>query len=357
MFAETHIIIVASNTKDTRNTHSHFYNTLSQPLDLSEGRWKVGVKKIIYFNAFRNIVNESVTVRRHKSDGLHASLLVSEAPAESTLLPFKARVLPANGQYSIKLSKHRDGGYYYDTFSVHINTDPSKPKIEWTKFDVWGLDDSFPPEGTVLVSRTKTADFPLRYEETITLNSYHASEEISSVISYDATDTYSIPPGEYHSIVALLKGIPKVLGVKYKVEGNNRVRIAINKKYVEHVTFNNDLHLILGFKKKTITAPGTIADNAPQLNRGRFAFFIYSNIVGNQAVGDMQVPLLDVISISSRQNFGDIVSLDVCNPIYRDVIVKNVSEVEIKITSDSGELIAFDSADSKTLMVLQFIKI
>lgn len=361
--AKTHTIIVTSNTPDPRNTPSKFYNTLSQPLILSRGRWKVGVKKIIYLNAFRNIINESVSVRRQNfRSKLWVSLFVKKAPRDemiSSQSEFKIRKVVVNDQFWFTLSRHNpsDDDLFYDCH-VYVNNDDTKPKLDWKEFEIEGYEDEEHKERKILLKRSKLPNWPLKYDERFVLPQDKSATEVCAAIFYLETDTFPIPPGKYDKIESLLSAIPKVLGIEYSID-EKRVKVTIGKDYAEYITLNNDLNLTLGFKSSIIVqGKAALAEYLPQLNRGRFAFFIYSNIVGNQPVGHMQVPLLDVISIP-KSEFADIISLDVPDAIYREVVLKHISEIEINITTDSGELVAFDNiaGNAKTLLVLHFVQI
>lgn len=93
----------------------------------------------------------------------------------------------------------------------------------------------------------------------------------------------------------------------------------------------------------------------PPLQRGLFAIFIYSNICGYSHVGDTLVPLLNVISMPNS-NVGQIVSVDVADPMYIPVSYNTISAIEIKLTSDTGELLPFEGDSAKSIITLHFRK-
>ena len=182
---------------------------------------------------------------------------------------------------------------------------------------------------------------------------------------FESTSSYFVEKGYYKNIKELLESISHVKSGEYNLKDlvsfsvNKRGRVEMRILGDTHtVTLANDLHISLGFDKAVFTEKINIARYHSQLNRGRFAFFIYSNLVQPTLVGDTEVPLLDVISIDSRANYQDVVSMDVQNPIYRRVALRNIGDIEIKIASDSGEEIWFDNESNaaKTLIALHFIR-
>ena len=341
-FAASHSVIVVSNAKDGRNNSNHFYNVLKQPLDLSHGQWSVGVKKIIYHNTMMTIVDESLSYhttghyRSPKEESITASYKWKQVSGfkvwhrvhitrrfelqvwiEEPLDVLEINIFPrpqAEGQPQIK-------EVFYN---IHTN-------FPWRK--EWHLFSLFPSDIKHYVLEMKWTT-------------------MGKVVH--------IPSGHYASLEKLCKEINRQVATQTEHfrftlwDDNAKCRLEIKSSDIESVVLNSDLNITLGFDERRFTAPQTFAPHPPQLDRGRFAMFLYSNIVEYSPVGDAQAPLLDVISLP-RQKFGDIVSIEVAQPTYRPVVIKQLGEIEILCTSDTGEPMPFTESNSKTLVELHFI--
>ena len=172
-------------------------------------------------------------------------------------------------------------------------------------------------------------------------------------------EDYPIPAGNYREIKDIVTTLNKltIKDVWFSLDKDNLMNIQVKNSNIASLKMNKLLHYTLGYDADVITCT-TKATHFPQLNRGRFAFFIYSNLVNHIRVGDMDAPLMDVISIP-KSEYGDIISLDVINPLYSPVALKHINEVEIMLATDSGELITFDNrpGNAKTLIVLHFVQV
>ena len=82
------------------------------------------------------------------------------------------------------------------------------------------------------------------------------------------------------------------------------------------------------------------------------AFYIYSDIVDYQFIGDTFAPILRVIPISNKQVYGEYVCESYTTPHYVPVKRSNIDTIEIDIKTDSGEAIQFNSG--KLLIKLHF---
>ena len=346
---EQHTVIVTSNVNDLRNTSSHFYNVLGKPLDLSRGKWKVAVKKIIYLNSFLNIIDESLSVfRKYKKKTENISF-------NKTKIDWLERVTIVDG-FDVSTFSTKEGVW---GFHVFVDTQspilPTSYKIHITKED--GTEVEF-LTGTVYPdNKTFHIFFTNSLGSTISSKLPEDAVNCSVEVSYCKKRDYTIPVGNYETVNDLLNTINSLGISDFNVTMDAGYVSVEMHNQIEWVTLNNDLNLTLGFNQVMLTK-STRATHLPQMNRGRFAFFIYSNLVHNVRVGSMEVPLMDVISIP-KQEFAEIVSLDVVNPLYSDVSLKVVHEIEIMLASDSGELIKFDNSvgNAKTLIVLHFMRV
>lgn len=349
---DEHTIIVTSNTNDERNTSNHFYNVLSQPLYLT-GEWRVGVKKIIYLNNFLNIVNESLHVDSTPIYSNIASLNAEDAPLSKDGIRY--RDLPINNEnIMFHLHNVNEKTGQFQEATIQVNFDKKKPYIDNLEINIEttinGITIHAFHKQTISRGLLQNGDY---------LQSFVNIPQKAKHIKFSATtrlqNTYIIPPGNYPSITDLLDVFPKIDGVKTQLKNGVHVEFQLDH-YVNSLVMQHDLNYTLGFKEDKIFRT-TTAQYTPQLNRGRFAFFLYSNIVENVRVGDTQVPLLDVISLPKTE-FSEIISQDIANPLYRCVCMSNISEIEIRIATDTGELVTFnnEAGNAKTLIVLHFIK-
>jgi len=353
-----HTVIVTSNVQDARNTSSHFYNVLGKSMDLSQGHWKVAIKKIIYLNSFLNIIDESISVATRK----RGTITITDFSKYE--MGQYQRNVPVNGPENFQITQYFDVSGKPSILEVKINCDASKAKLQEPIIKIHATDKDG-NKNLVEDSSHHTAQYEFRNIESGTTRYYHSfgsrdiPEDTEKVeIEWEAVDVSecSIPTGRYPTVKDLTKVINQlpIRNVKFHVEAG-RVKVQL-PEHVKWVRMNNDLNLTLGFNEQQIFKLSS-ATHMPQLNRGRFAFFIYSNLVHNVRVGDMEVPLMDVISIP-KQEFAEIVSLDVVNPLYSDVSLKQVHEIEILLASDSGEVIKFNNSigNAKTLLVLHFMQ-
>ena len=357
-----HTVIVTSNVDDARNTSSHFYNTMGKSMDLSQGHWKVAIKKIIYLNSFLNIIDETIGVTKREVMEIK-KVKPDDLPRYNHRYPGDAKY-PRSDVINIE--------WVYDmahnrviTVSLHKDAKISNVFCEAKaakRDDVKDENGKIVGKSDYIWYGSKKAELvppPPSFLSFLADNDLDAPAELVSIkCEWDETITFPLPQGNYETttdLITALNNTTKTKGVEFSLE-NNFIKVAIDQKLAKAVYLNNDLNLTLGFNEVKLTK-STKATHLPQLNRGRFAFFIYSNLVHNVRVGNMEAPLMDVVSIP-KQEFADIVSLDVVNPLYSDVSLKQVHEIEIMLASDSGELIKFDNAvgNAKTLLVLHFIQ-
>ena len=346
---EQHTVIVTSNVDDERNTSSHFYNVLGKPMDLSRGQWKVAIKKVIYLNSFLNIINESLSVFREYRKK------TEKITFNKTKIDWLERITIIDG-FDVSTFSTKDGVWGFHVFAdTQSPILPTSYKIHVTKEDGTEVELS---TGTVYPdNKTFHIFFTNSLDPTTASKLPEDAVECSVEVSYCKKRDYTIPVGNYETINDLLNAI-NTLGISdFNVSMDAGYVFAQMGNQIEWITFNNDLNFTLGFNEVKLSK-STKATHLPQMNRGRFAFFIYSNLVHNVRVGGMEVPLMDVISIP-KQEFAEIVSLDVVNPLYSNVSLKLVHEIEIMLASDSGELIKFDNSvgNAKTLIVLHFVRV
>lgn len=320
------------------NTAATFTNSLSRSLDFSSESWEVGVKKVIYHNKFKTIVNETFkvtsfnkksfkTILSEKTNGQYFtwksdddSIIISDD------LPYKYRIVFSPKLYSRLLSNSPT------TYDTHMNYENHK----------------------IFKLHVKSTILPLTSED------YIKEEYVE-----ETSEIYSIKPGSYTSIESILSQLNAKCKAAKFTYNHERVSVKILKHSemihdntqsdmftllntdIEHVTLQNGLHYILGFEKPLLKDDET-AKFAPQMQRGLFAIFIYSNICNYSLVGDSMVPLLHVISMPTSKE-GEIVSIDVYDPMYIPISQNIINEIEIKLAADTGEALPFNEEYDDTI--------
>ncbi len=113
----------------------------------------------------------------------------------------------------------------------------------------------------------------------------------------------------------------------------------------------NGLKYTPGFREKDLNKKGKVADYAPSLDRGIFAFFIYMNILSETLCGDKMVPLLRTVHLP-KSAYGSVVNQVIEQPIYVPINRNSIKFIEVLIMDEVGKPIPFRS--SKVLMTLEF---
>lgn len=335
-------ITLASNasmsTYGAANTASSFTNTLSKTLDFRHGVWEVGVKKLIYHNKFDTIVNEmfKVTSFNRKST---------------------KHMLPSSGKY-----------YKYDSGNISLSDKLAEEyKLKFSSKVYNRLMQRYVnATHDITMSLSIQNQFSLRLRPPT--HPFTEADYVKEEYVEETSEIYSVKPDSYTNIEAILKQLnSKCKAAKFSYT-HERVTVKFRKHSeitenpsnivtlvdsdIEHVTLLGGLHYILGFEKPLLKEDET-ATYAPKLNRGLFAIFIYSNICSYSSVGDSTVPLLQVLSMPTSKE-GEIVSIDVIDPMYIPVAYNTLSEIYIKLTGDTGEELPFYGDDTKTILTLHF---
>lgn len=332
-------ITLASNSelegRYPQNTPSHFFNFLSSELSFSASEYEVGVKRIIYHNNYKTIVNEYVEydigTRSGRNTNIKDALLQDSECDDSLIILNHTTYTTSDCLQWFPLTRISiEGVYDY--------------KIKWhTKKPISILYGGDVP--TISTS-----------EKSISRDFWDDGDYIEETfLTPSRGEMFKIPHGFYKTIEELLTVIPVPQGVVMRVE-EDRVVIDMEnaRNPITTLYLRNGLEYVLGFKNSVITGPGGVhkAEYKYNLNRGLFAIFVYSNFVDYSHVAHTKVPLLDIVSIPPALDPGEVVAIDNVNPVYTPVIAGNFQELEVKLCSDTGELIPF--TDGKTLITLHF---
>lgn len=199
---------------------------------------------------------------------------------------------------------------------------------------------------------------------------YRKKERIPGRVGKEVKILRHIPPGYYPNIVKLLetmngllpKNILKDLGIKISYNENTN-RVTINTKQFTNKKKNrgslkmkHDVARMLGFDKETLVKANTerISPYAALSSGGLNHIYVYSDVVEEVDVGDVQAPLLRVLPVQNRL---DVITLGktFSNIFYMPVSRKRIAEIEFKMTDDTGRTIGFEHG--KVVIVLHFRKI
>lgn len=91
---------------------------------------------------------------------------------------------------------------------------------------------------------------------------------------------------------------------------------------------------------KICTEGFNIGDVVSDVHNGVTSFFVYSDIVDHQRVGDAHVPLLRVVKIGDKRP-GEHITVSYTNPHYIPVRSRMIENIQIDLRDDLGQLIPF----------------
>ena len=74
-----------------------------------------------------------------------------------------------------------------------------------------------------------------------------------------------------------------------------------------------------------------------------YSFYVYTDIIQNQLVGDVRAPLLRVVPVKSR--YGDTTYVSYEQPQFL-LLSRSIQTIEVNIRSDTGELMSFETGKS-----------
>ena len=161
----------------------------------------------------------------------------------------------------------------------------------------------------------------------------------------------TISPGCYESISDILKAMNDILFHDKVYLGFNKStkRVKITVKEGFSITFNDGLRQLLGFEPGKIT--GTVYSSFVADPHADFPFFyVYSDIVIPQIVGDVQVPLLRIVKVEGRD--GEIISRHYDRPQYLPVARQCFQTIHVELRLNSGDFVPFERG--KVIVVLHF---
>jgi len=173
-----------------------------------------------------------------------------------------------------------------------------------------------------------------------------------------------LPPGYYKNERKLLEALHEVQRAlpEKLVDGKlfvqfsymrGRVSFVLNREAYPRaeVAFSKRLARLLGFDMLVEYGQNMTAVRASDVAFGDIqSAYVYCDLPEHVVVGDMKAPLLGVVDLTSRtpRNVHQ-----VANPIlYVPLQIKNFDTVEIKIVTNTGQIVPF--ADGHSYVVLEF---
>jgi hypothetical protein len=194
--------------------------------------------------------------------------------------------------------------------------------------------------------------------------------------------TFAVPTGSYESISELLKAIRDagVDGiVKRKAPGlpdfpfgdsdtwrviimeevGGRVKITPRLGYT--IQFGSDISTLLGFHylnsgvhkgMSNIISSAVIGPLRASTSGGLNTMYVYTNIIKDQPVGGIAVPLLRIINLERGSNREDFSSRMYTRLYYVPLRASRFDTINIQLRDDTGELIHFEYG--KVVLILEF---
>ena len=160
-----------------------------------------------------------------------------------------------------------------------------------------------------------------------------------------------IPIGCYETVPDLIKGMT-LASHKHKIDFSyhpvtKRVTVKTDKK--SKVILHQGLAELLGFE------PGEYSglQESPFVADPKSSFpvmYVYCDLVEPQIVGDVQAPLLKIVSVEG--NDGEIVNAHYSRPFYVPVIRQHFQTIQIDLRLHSGDLVPFERG--KVILTLHF---
>ncbi|KAL3114413.1 hypothetical protein niasHT_017277 [Heterodera trifolii] len=122
----------------------------------------------------------------------------------------------------------------------------------------------------------------------------------------------------------------------------NRNRFILNTdpRYVKKVVISPQLAYILGFNSTEFMHPKNEASFMPDMSGGVSSFHVYTpDLIEPMMIGDVTAPVLRIVTIRGKPD--QIVEEQFFAIQYHKILLKEVSEIQIEIRTNSGSLMPF----------------
>lgn len=144
-------------------------------------------------------------------------------------------------------------------------------------------------------------------------------------------------------------GGKKACGYRFAYnKSENRIMLGLTR-YTD-LTFNDNLHTLLGFTEKHYKERRQTAENPPLMNRGIYNIYVYCSLCAPVRVGSVLVPLLRTIDVPSGQEWGRVACTRFNRPMYIPVNMSSFNSITIDLYDDTGRPIFFK--EGRTVLTL-----
>ncbi len=156
-----------------------------------------------------------------------------------------------------------------------------------------------------------------------------------------------LSPGYYESAEEILHELRRVLPEYVKRNLNMYIKTqsrkcVINCSNGSGLKFNETLARMLGFEQNSLIFKDTYGSFPVDIHRGFYTFYVYSDIVSSQYVGDTLAPLLRTVEVD-HTTIGGMVCRTYNSPHYVPVRLSEIETIRIDLRLDSGQLLPFES--------------
>lgn len=162
-----------------------------------------------------------------------------------------------------------------------------------------------------------------------------------------AMQTTMIPPGYYDNVEDILHEVRSVIpedvkrGITMYVKTQSR-KCVITCSNGSQIQFNETLARMLGFEESEKIFKDSYGTFPVDVHRGFYTFYVYSDIVSSQYVGDTLAPLLRTVEVDHTA-VGGMVCRTYNSPHYVPVKLRDIETIRVDLRLDSGELLPFES--------------
>ena len=165
--------------------------------------------------------------------------------------------------------------------------------------------------------------------------------------STDRVHTVSLTPGYYedeHEILTELRTIipgSAQRQINLYVKAQSR-KFVINLTHGATIEFHDSLARMLGLEVSGTISKNTVGSFPIDIHRGFYTFYVYSDLVNAQYVGDSLSPLLRTVDVDHSE-IGGMVCRTYNSPHYLPIKNKYIETIKVDIRRDIGELVPFES--------------
>ena len=174
----------------------------------------------------------------------------------------------------------------------------------------------------------------------------------------------TIPAGHYSSVEDILSKLNRnnyteknSQSIHYHFNAlSQRTIITIPKQSILNMN-GSDIAHCLGFDGKAILNNvnndkeiSVVSSSIASTENMYKSMYVYTDIIENQYVGNVRVPLLRVVPITSK--YGDVSCIKYDKPHFISLNRSNIQTIEINLKDDTGEFISFEAG--KAIVTLVF---